>query len=211
MSLSLLKSLPPLCRLFLLVLPGLSVTACGPRMMVEQTPQSGLPGDGHYAWGIASDRIPGDGDPRVNNDIIAAKLQAAIDAGLTKRGFQRVDRNAATWLVHYHAGLEKQTQVVSEPLYPPSMPRVICGAYRCSTAYDWGFYGPPEFVTRTVIFHEGTLLIDIHDAKTNQLVWRGSLTNEVNINKPLNEKALQSAVDKLLLKLPMVERPADSQ
>ncbi len=190
-------SLPKL----LLPLAALLLSACGARVMVEQDPNAQLPGTGSYAWGAATDHIPGEDNPRINNDIIAAKVQAALDNGLAKRGYQQVPRNQAAWLVHYHAGLEQQTQQITEPLYPAA-PRVVCGPYVCNNAYGWGFYGPPEAITRTVTFHEGTLILDIHDAKTNKLVWRGTVSNDVNVNRALDEVKLQQAVDKLLLKLP---------
>lgn len=187
-----------------LAIATLGLAACSPTVMVEQDPQSGLPGPGTYAWGTSSDHIAGEGNPRVNNDIIAGKVQQAIDTGFANRGYKLVDKAQAAWLVHYHAGLEKQTQLVSEPMYPAA-PRVVCGPYRCAGAYDWGFYGPPEAVTRTVTFHEGTLLVDIHDARTNKLVWRGTLSDEVNVNKPLDQEALQKALNKLFMKLPALK------
>lgn len=183
------------------VLTAVLLAACGPRIVVEQDPLAQLPGTGNYAWGTASDHIPGEDNPRVNNDIFASKVQNALDIGLAKRGYHAVDKNAAAWLVHYHAGIEKQTELVSEPVYPAA-PRVFCGPYVCNSAYGWGFYGPPESITRTVTFHEGTLLVDIHDAKTNKLVWRGTLSDDINVNKPVDPVMLQRAIDKLFLMLP---------
>lgn len=191
-----------------LLLKGLSallaaalLAGCGPRVMVEQAAGVQLPGAGTYAWGTAEDHIAGDQNPRVNNDIIADKVQHAINTGLGERGYTLTRKADAAWLVHYHAGLEKQTQTVTETQRVP-VPRIVCGAYRCDTVYDWGFYGPPEAVTRTITFHEGTLILDIHDATTNKLVWRGTLSDEVNVNKALDQAALQKAINKLLEKLP---------
>jgi|GEM_PF-6398744 len=192
-------SLKGLTALFIAAL----LAGCGPTVMVEQVPGAQLPGAGSYAWGTATDHIAGEQNPRVNNDIIADQVQQAITAGLAKRGYKLAEKAEAAWLVHYHAGLEKQTETVTDMSYPAA-PRVVCGAYRCASAYGWGFYGPPEAMTRTVTFHEGRLLLDIHDTKTNKLVWRGTLSDEVNVNKPLNQQALQRAIDKLLLKLPAV-------
>lgn len=177
------------------------LAGCGPRVMVEQATGVQLPGAGTYALGMATDHIAGEQSPRVNSDIIAEKVQHAIATGLDRRGYQQVEKSEAAWLVHYHAGLEKQSQTTTETSHPVA-PRVVCGAYRCTTVYDWGFYGPPEAITHTITFHEGTLLLDIHDAKTSKLVWRGTLSGEVNVNKPLNQSTLQQAIDKLLKKLP---------
>ena len=181
----------------------LILTGCSPRLMVEQDPGAKLPGAGSYAWGAATDHIPGDQNPRVNNDIIAGKVQFAIDRGLARRGYVLTPKADAVWLVHYHAGVEKKTEVITEPVLPVG-PRIICTSFRCDTVYGWGFYGPPEVVTRIVTFHEGTLLIDIHDAKTGKLAWRGTLSDEVNVNKALDQETLQTAIDRLLKSLPAV-------
>jgi hypothetical protein len=180
------------------------LAGCGPHILVEQSPTAHLPGNGIYAWGAASanEHIAGEENPRINNDIIAEKIQLAINTGLAQRGYRAGDKTTADWLVHYHAGLQKQTEQISEPLYQRP-PHVFCNVYRCHTVNDWGFYGPPETITRTVTFHEGTLLLDIHDAKTGKLVWRGTLSDEVNINQPLNQSSLQKALDKMLQQLPL--------
>ncbi|HEX6590446.1 MAG TPA: DUF4136 domain-containing protein [Moraxellaceae bacterium] len=186
----------------ILLLPlTLLLAACGAQVVVEQDPAAHLPGPGTYAWGSASDHMPGEDNPRINNDIIAGMVQTALDTGLAKRGYKPAEKGQAAWLVHYHAGLEKQTQLVTEPMYPAA-PRVVCGPYACGGGYGWGYYGPPEAVTRTVTFHEGTLILDIHDATTNKLVWRGTVSDDVNVNKPVNPARLQQAIDKLLQKLP---------
>lgn len=197
-------SLPGVSRTLRLCLPlgCLLLASCGPRMLVEQSPESGLPGSGRYAWSASSDHIPGEENPRVNNDIFAATVQNVIDKALAKRGYSPTEKNQADWLVHYHASIQQETQLVSEPLFRSPPPRVVCGPHTCNSIYGWGFYGPPETVTRTVTFHEGTLILDIHDAKTNKLVWRGTVSDDVNVNRALNEVKLQQALDKLLLKLP---------
>lgn len=186
----------------LLLLGTLLLGGCGPHILVEQDSTAGLPGNSHYAWGKATDSIPGENDTRINNDIITGKIKRAIDTGLARRGYKESSAEQADWLVHYHVGLQKQTQQVREPVFPPRT-HVVCGPRRgCDTVYSWGYYGPPDTVTRTITYNEGTLLVDIHDARSNKLVWRGSLSNDVNLGKPLNEESLQKAIDELLLKLP---------
>lgn len=185
----------------------LLLAGCGPHILVEQDKTAGLPGNGHYAWDKGTDSIPGENNARIHNDIIHGKIQRAIDTGLQKRGYTPAAANQADWLVHYHVGLEKQTQQVREPVFPPRSHVVCRPRGGCDTYYTWGYYGPPDVVTRTITYHEGTLLLDIHDAKTNKLVWRGSLSDDVNVGKPLDEEGLQKAIDKLLLKLPTSGAP----
>lgn len=181
------------------------LAGCGPRVMVEMAPGTLLPGAGTYAWGTAEDRIAGEQNPRLNNDIMVEKVQLAISTGLGKRGYKTVEKSEAAWLVHYHVGLETQTQTITDTPYIAA-PSIACGAYRCATISSWGYYGAPEASTRTVTFHEGTLLVDIHDAKTNKLVWRGTLSDDVNVNKPVDQSRLQSAIDRLFARLPTVKK-----
>ena len=47
-----------------------------------------------------------------------------------------------------------------------------------------------------VPYTESTVIVDVIDARTNQLVWRGYDTNTLNIGEP--EKTLTKAVDSVL-------------
>lgn len=179
---------------------GLLLAGCGPRLIVEKMPGVQLPGEGTYAWGKGNERIPGDNNPRVDNDIASRLIHQAVDNGLAKRGYRQTT-DAPAWAVHYHAGIERKSEVIREPTLP-HIPRVICTDRQCVDVWDWGYWGPPEYSTRTIEYHEGTLIIDIHDARSNQLVWRGILSDQVNIEKAVNPEKLQSAVDRLLRELP---------
>ncbi len=185
------------------LLLGASVAACGPRIVVDQSPSTALPGPATYAWQTPPEpgkTLPGEDNPRVNNDIMHAHLKEALDVGLARRGYRPVAMEQAAWLLHYHVGLQKKQETVTEPLMMPP-PRFCSSRRGCAYDYYWGWYGPPE-VTRTITYNEGSLMVDIHDAKTQKLVWRGIVTDEVNINKPLDTAALQKAVNKMLEKLP---------
>lgn len=150
-----------------------------------------------------SDRLPGDDNPHVNNEIISSMLNTAITLGMQKRGYAETPADNAAWLVSYNIGLQKKTSVVQEPLnYPP---RLICTRYRGCFYDDFGWwYGGPLYVTRTVRFDESTIMINLRDAKTHKLVWRGFLSQEVNLGKDLQAGKLQQAVDAVLGKLPGV-------
>lgn len=184
----------------LLPMLALLLAGCGPRLMVERAPGAALPGAASYAWSVAHDRIPGEEHPRVANDIVADLLRQAIDTGLARRGWQAAERPA--WHVHYHAGIEKRTEQVTEPARP-RLPRLVCTArHYCYETWDWGYWGPPELSTRTITYHEGTLVIDIHDVASGKLVWRGTLSDEIDLRAAIDPEKLQKAVDKLLLQLP---------
>jgi len=59
----------------------------------------------------------------------------------------------------------------------------------------WGWGGGTTDIW-TVPYTESTLVMDIVDAQTNQLVWRGYDTETIDYNK--SEKTIQKSVDNLL-------------
>ncbi len=68
--------------------------------------------------------------------------------------------------------------------------------------YRGGYYGGMGSSTTTVTSYQtGTLIVDVWDAETNELVWRGIADNIVVTENPLKmdkkiDKALKKIVDK---------------
>lgn len=73
--------------------------------------------------------------------------------------------------------------------------------------YD-GFGGGGEARTTEHDYKEGTLIIDMYDAKTKQLIWRGNAEDTLSDKPDRNEKKLERAVQKMLKNFP--PRPAKS-
>jgi hypothetical protein len=80
------------------------------------------------------------------SDILMERIQRAVAGELAGKGLRRVKEEAASLLVTHHVSIEEKLQF-TDPYF----------------AYD-----------RVKTYEEGTLLIDFIDAKTQQLVWRGS-------------------------------------
>jgi hypothetical protein len=59
-----------------------------------------------------------------------------------------------------------------------------------------------EATTSEQDYKEGTLLVDLYDAKTKQLIWRGSAEDTVSNNADKNEKNLNKGVAKMFKKFP---------
>jgi hypothetical protein len=140
-----------------------------------------------FEWGPA-DALP-TGDPRLDkNPFFRDHVQGAVERGLLARGFQLTDVDAsADLLVHYHANISKRINAnVNHD-----------GAYGyCSQAVC-----PPEVVE----YEAGTLVLDIVDARTNRLIWRGWAQNSVEdmLNDPDQmAKTIDEAVARMLLRLP---------
>jgi hypothetical protein len=91
------------------------------------------------------------GDPRLdNNQFFQRYVKAAVERELAARGLERADPGMADVVVHYHASVTQ----------------------RVDTAGADEKYGACEDC-RPSVFDAGTLTLDLVDAGTNRLVWRG--------------------------------------
>lgn len=98
----------------------------------------------------------------INNSLVAARLQSAVNEQLIKKGMREDDRNPDVYIVT-HLGARNMTDIE----YLPG-----AGGWR-----HWRWMGPDVPVNKYV---KGTTIIDIVDAKTNQLVWRAIATDRGN-------------------------------
>jgi hypothetical protein len=67
---------------------------------------------------------------------------------------------------------------------------------------SFGGGGPVSTTTTVRKYTRGTLVVDIWDARTKQLVWRGTATDTVSENPEKNEKKLKKAMEKMFRKYP---------
>ena len=112
-----------------------------------------------YAWGPA-DALP-IGDPRLdNNPIFRDYLQGAVERGLHRHNLVLIpDSERPDLLIHFHATVRQIFDV---------------GAAN----HDHGASAANEI--SVVDYDEGTLVIDMIDARDNRLVWRGWATDSVS-------------------------------
>jgi len=141
-----------------------------------------------YAW-LAQ---PEGGDPRVNNDLVATRVINAVDEALSAKGYAKVQRGA-DFLVGWHLSLQGKVDVTTVNSY---------------YGYGYGRWRRGGVAvaqnTRVREYDEGTLIIDIVDAASNELVWRGSAQGEVHAQASSEERSerVRSAVQKVLADYP---------
>ncbi|UCG89200.1 MAG: DUF4136 domain-containing protein [Gemmatimonadota bacterium] len=107
-------------------------------------------------------------DARVNNPITIQRIVTAIETALEAKGFQKVTSDA-DFKVGWHGAINSQTNYVT---------------YNDYYGYGWGGWGYGGWGTTTsrtsaYTIDQGTLIIDIVDAASNELVWRGMAQAEV--------------------------------
>jgi Domain of unknown function (DUF4136) len=128
-----------------------------------------------YAWGSNNTN-------QIQNSILAQVAQQDINAAMQGKGLQMVQ--------------ESQT---------PDLILTASGGMRQQTSYSaWGMRGigggmggitPEQNV-------EGTLIVDLYDAKTQSLIWRGIGQNMLNNNGNKNQEMVEKAVTKMFKQWP---------
>jgi hypothetical protein len=152
-----------------------SAVAVGQQVSVNYNHSQSFSGFHTYAWGSNNAN-------QVQNSILAQVAQQDIDAAMQGKGFQKVQ--------------ESQN---------PDLIVLASGGMRQQTSYSaWGMRGigggmggitPQQNV-------EATLIVDLHDAKNQSLIWRGIAQDTLSNNGDKNQKMVQSAISKMFKQWP---------
>lgn len=121
-----------------------------------------------------------------DNGIWDTRVTGDIENRLSADGFKEADRKDADFVVAYHLGAKQQFTTFAVNDYSP-------GFY--GRRWGWG----PGWGTTTVSkipYTQSTLVVDVFDAKTKQLVWRGYDTETIDFNKA--DKTIGKAVSHLM-------------
>lgn len=151
------------------------VVAVGQQVSVNYNHSQSFSGFHTYAWGSNNAN-------QVQNSILAQVAQQDIEAALQAKGLQKVQ--------------ESQN---------PDLIVLASGGMRQQTSYSaWGMRGigggmggitPQQNV-------EATLIVDLHDAKSQSLIWRGIAQDTLSNNGDKNQKMVQSAISKMFKQWP---------
>jgi len=125
------------------------------------------------------------------SEIMLRRMYAAIDEDLTAKGLRKADRpGSADVLIAYHTGTQDRQQY---------------DTYGYGAGGWWGGYWGGGMTTTTVrTYSEGTLILDVIDRQSNELVWRGSASKTIDdMDSPEQRvQTVQDAVAKLLKDFP---------
>jgi len=131
---------------------------------------------------------------KVGQPLIDNRIVTAIETELASKGLTKSEGNPDVWVV-YHVAFDKQKDIST---YSSG------GGYG---PYGWGWGGgwaggSTHTSVRDILV--GTLVIDMADAKKNQMVWRGMGVKEVNTqaNPEKRDKSINEAVKKILKNYP---------
>ena len=140
-----------------------------------------------YDWGPA-DALPA-GDPRLDDDpFFLDHFEGAVETTMARKGYMRVESGDPDLRIHYHAAIT---------------PRVDINRLDRERGYCYD----SDCRVRTIESETGTLVIDVVDARTNKLIWRGWAQHGVVdiLNDPDRmETRIDQAVARMLAQLPSV-------
>lgn len=137
----------------------------------------------HRTYGWAAVEELRTGDPRLdNNEIFHQRVQEAVDRAMAARGYEQ--GAPPDLLLHYHASVTQRIDVSQ-----------LDQRYGGCEAGDCG----PR------VYDRGTLVIDLVDARTNRLLWRGwaeDAVDRVIDDQDWLEEKIDEAVRRILDRLP---------
>jgi hypothetical protein len=125
------------------------------------------------------------------NSLWDTRIKNAVDAQLAAKGWNRVDNGGDVAIV---AIATTQTQRSLQTFYDGF-----------GGGWGWRRFGGGGFGESTTTeqdYKEGTLVVDMYDAKNKQLIWRGSAEDTLSSKADKNEKNLDKGVAKMLKKFP---------
>lgn len=137
-----------------------------------------------YNWEAAAPLSTG--DPRLdNNPFFQERLQADVEKELAARGFEKTTSGKPDLLIRYHASVRQRLEVNSR------------------TGLDNGDCRTDD--CRPYVYDKGALVLDLVDARTSSLVWRGWAEGRVERtidNQEWMEQKIDDVVARILERLP---------
>ena len=157
------------------------------RVKTDYDPEANFQRPKTYAWHAQAGKLVGELGQR--NDIVDKRIRRAIDTVMAEREFTLLPAEAsqsASYWVSYQAAVQSKLNV----------------AY-VNDAYGYGPGWGRTYVDAES-YDEGTLVVDLIDADSDALVWRGTATATVDKNPTPESSAakIEEAVRKLLSSFP---------
>ena len=161
-----------LCALLLCIM---STIALGQQISVNYNHNQSFANYHTYAWGSNNAN-------QIQNSILAQVAQQDIDNAMSQKGLQKVAESQSPDLIlTANGGMKQQTS------YSAWGMRGIGGGM--------GGITPEQNV-------EGTMIVDLYDAKTQSLIWRGIAQNTLSNNGNKNQQMVEKAVQKMFKQWP---------
>ncbi len=162
-------------------------------------------------------------DQALSGPLVSDQIREEIDIELASLGYEKVDPEQADFLIDYHLSTEEKTKVTTfdnyygSSYYGRSYGHGYGHGYGRSYGHGYGHgygggyghgygYADAGYVAAPIIreFLEVTLTLDIIEAQTGAVIWRGWAIKSLDQDpKPKKvQKLIKRSVHKILKKLP---------
>ena len=134
-------------------------------------------------------------NPMYSSSFSRQRIQKAFDSALAEKGLSR-NTNQPDYLLQFHT----YTQRVRRNYYGGGYPMMGFGRFGWGMPYGMYGYGGgfPSSTTST----DGTLILDVVDTKTGDIIWQKAISGDVSNPNRLN-KQINKGVRKLMKDFPV--------
>jgi hypothetical protein len=185
------------------ILAGLLLAGCASVAHVEKDETVNFSNYHTYAWVETKDSKDDSSKAKVS-DLTERRMHEAVNAEMAKMGWKEV-KHRPDALLSYDVLVERSVKDESSPVYSNPYTRYLYNPY----ARRWvSVYYPSQFLgyddnQRSI--REGTITLNILDAKTDKTIWQGWTTAEVN-SRNLTSKEIQAGVKSIFRKFDIAKR-----
>ena len=128
---------------------------------------------------------------KTKDQLDVDRIKSAVNAVLATKGWTQVDSGGDASIVAMEITSTQQT----------------LNTFYNGMGGGWGWRrfgggGFGEATTTTDTYKVGTVVVDLFDTKTKQLIWRGNASDTLSNNSDKNIKNLDKGVDKMFKKFP---------
>ncbi|UCC73851.1 MAG: DUF4136 domain-containing protein [Gemmatimonadota bacterium] len=175
------------------VLVGFVLAGCSSiKYNYDFDPQGGFAGYETYGWAQTTPEIGP--NPRGVSDLIERRIMGNIDEELAVKGYRKIDSGSPDFVLNFMLTTAERTDYHT---------------YYSGWGYAGGWYGRGGVgmgtsQTTAYTYTDGTLIVDIFDAGSRNLVWRGSATGtiEPDMSPEKRNKRIAEVVANILEKFP---------
>lgn len=149
-----------------------------------------------FAWGKPEIDVE---NPVYDSDLINDRIRHAVETEFAKRGIVK-SHSDPDFIVRYHTYTEEKKSRTGGYPNPYSYRYYPFGFYPFAFGYAYPYYwmSPPQIRE----FTEGTLILDILDNRSNELVWRGAVSGNVDDLAGL-KKQIDKGIKAIMKKYPV--------
>lgn len=156
----------------------LCLTGCSIKPAINKDYNKNIDFTRYHTFAMAKDTSP-------YPDLLEQSISGAVTAELQKIGYALAEN--PDLFIHIYKSQQQKVDVVPDPMQP--------GFF----GYNGRWAGGDDVYEYT----EGTFVIDIVDSKTNDLIWRATVSKEIDdTNKHIPEQAIQQLIKTIFTPFP---------